>query len=132
MKTIFRALIILTVLIYVIFIAKPYFDSSFHSKDLLDLLAWNGFEALVFLPEWANWIITLIWLPISLGMYCFNKQSRLAYLIAAVFFTLSLPLFGTQVFTGTEIMLYQLIATLDGIILTMAYFTSISDEFTKA
>ena len=132
MKTIFRSLIILSVVIYTVIIAKPYFDSSFHSKDLLDLLAWNGFEAIVFLPEWANWIIILIWLPISLGMYYFNKQSRLAYLIAAIFFTLTLPLFGTQIFTGTEIMLYQLVATLDGIVLTMAYFTSISDEFKKA
>jgi len=132
MKNIFRALIIFSIFIYAFFVAKQYFDSSFHSKETLDLLSWNGFEALLTMPSWLTWLTVLIWLPVSIGIYYFNRMARTAYLVLAITFTVTLPLFGMHVYTGTDMMLYQLTAILDGIILTMAYLTSISAHFKNA
>lgn len=132
MISIFRISIIISVVVYALFMAKPYFDSSFHSEDLLDILSWNGYEAILTLPEWFGWVTILIWLPVSIGMYYFHSLSRTIYLVLAIVFALTAPLFGAATFTGTDIMLYQLTAFLDGVILTMAYLTSVSVQFNKA
>ena len=132
MISIFRISIVLSIVVYTTFVAKPYFDSSFHSDAILNILSWSGYEALVTLPFWFAWLTILIWLPVSIGMYYFNHIARTIYLILTITFTVTIPLYGAYTFTGTDIMLFQLTAFLDGAILTMAYLTSVSDQFKKS
>lgn len=42
------------------------------------------------------------------------------------------PFLGASVMIKYDLMLSQIVTLLDGVILSMAYFTSISDEFKKS
>lgn len=129
MIPIFRISVVVSLLVYALFVAKAYFDSSFISQGMLDLLSWNKYEAVIMLPFWVDWITILIWLPVSIGTYYFYRPFRTIYLVLSVVFIFTKPLFGAAIFTGTDLMLFQLTVFLDGAILAMAYFTSVSERF---
>jgi magnesium-transporting ATPase (P-type) len=132
MIKIFRAAVILSYVLFVVYMVKPYVDTSFHDEETLKILSLNGYGAVISLSAWTDWIFLGIWFVLAVGMYLFNPIARLVYLLMVVIFTLLGPFFGIYVGTGTELALFQAIAYLDGAILTMAYLTSLSKKFKKA
>jgi hypothetical protein len=128
----YRALVIISTMSYLLFVGVGYVDSSFLSKDELDLLSWGGYGAIIQMPLFLHWFLVGIWVPLAIGMCLFKPLARKIYLWLAITFILANPFFGFVVSTGYESMLYQLAIFLDGAVLVMAYFTSISSEFTKA
>jgi len=131
MINIFRALIIISTLSYAAFACVGFVDTPYLSEKELDILSWSGHEAFIELPLIINWAIIIVWLPLAIGMYYFNPLSRLLYLSLSIISTITYPLFGIVVATGYEFMFLQITTVLDGAILVMAYFTSISENFKR-
>jgi len=132
MVKIFRILVILSTISYACFIIAPYIDYSFLTEKEIDILSWDGYQAVYILPEWLVWISILIWIPLTIGMYLFNPIARKIYLVLIIMFFIDTLFAGLFVKTSHEIVLYQLTSFFDGVVLTMAYLTSISNKFEKA
>ena len=132
MEKIFRVFVVANVVAFSIYVIIPYIDSIFHSNEALDILAYSGYGAIIKLPSIYQWFSTLIWLPVSLGMFYYNSIARTLFLVLTIFFALTSTLHGFVVLTGYEVMVYEFTTLLDGVILTMAYFTSVSEKFKKA
>ena len=132
MISLFRTLIILSLLSYAIFIGIGYIDAPYLGEEESNLLSWAGHGAILELPTFLNWAIVLVWLPIAIGMYLFNPIARFMYLCLAILFTITTPLFGMYIAMGYEFMFLQITTFLDGAILAMAYFTHISAKFKHA
>jgi hypothetical protein len=132
MITLYRALVIISTTSYLLFIGIGYVDSSFLSKEELDILSWGGYGASIQMPAFLHWALVASWVPLAFGMYLFKPLARKLYLWLVIIFILANPFFGLFVATGYEYMLYHISTFLDGAILVMAYYTSISNEFSKA
>ena len=132
MTTLFRALIVASLLSYAIVVCIGHFDAPYLSEKELDLLSWYGHGAVIELSPFMNWVLILVWLPAAIGMYLFNSIARFVYLFLAILIIITTPLFGAYIALGYEFMFLQITTFLDGAILVMAYFTSVSDKFKNA
>ena len=132
MIKLYRTLIIVSTISYLIFAGVGYVDSRFLTKDELDLLSWASYGAIIKFPPLLHWGLVFSWVPLAIGMYFFKPIARKIYLWLSIIFILANPFVGFAVFTGYEMMLYQATTFLDGAILALAYFSSIANEFSKA
>ena len=130
MHTIYRTMIVVSLLTYYMYVGVGYVDTPYLSEEELNLLSWGGHGAIIQFHPIVHWGLVFIWLPLAIGMWFYNSLSRKLYLILAMSFLMLNPFVGYSVSTGYEMMFYQTTTFLDGAILAMAYFTNnISNSF---
>lgn len=130
-EKIFRALIIVNVLFYLSALTLPYIDGSWLTEKELDVLSYLGYEALIVLPSFAHWFILISWFSIILAMYFFVPVSRLFFLAWLVLTTMLVIVSGMNVMTSLDAFHSDMGNILDGVILSMAYFSGVSQRFFK-
>lgn len=131
LEKIFKALIISSIATYIILLFLPYLDSFYLSQEEIDVLSWNNYGSVFPIPNWFAWIMFGINLLIVCGLYFYVRIARTMYLWLFIILILMNPFMGIQTNTGLEGLFYQLISTLDGAILAVAYLTSINEKFTS-
>lgn len=131
MIKIYRTLVIVSLMSFGLYMGLPYFDAAFLNEDEIKVLAWGGYGSIITYPQWLGWVLTFVWIPIAIGMVFFYPIARKVYVLLTVVFIVMNPLSGLMVLTGLQAMVYEITTLLDGAILTMAYFTSINEEFKK-
>ncbi len=129
MKKLFRILLIISTLTYIVYLTAPYFDKYYLDQGTRDLLQWTGYQSVLEIPNWLLSISSFFWLPLAIGLWFFNSLVRKIYLIYTLLFLFLNPLLGLFIASGFEMFFFQATTLLDGVILTMAYFTSLDDEF---
>ncbi len=132
MIKLFRSLVVVSSLSYFLFLGSWYLFTPYLSEDVLAVLTWTGYGAIIQLPPFVSWALVLFWLLIAIGMYFFNSTARLLYLVFTIFFILTTPLYGLFVSTAYDLVFLEITNFLDGAILAMAYLSSISAKFKNA
>ena len=131
MRVLFRNLVVAVMAIYIAFLIIPFYWEQLYDQDTLTALSWNNWGSYVPIPiiDAIAWFFPVAYAIISVGLFFFKNWARKLFLI----FTLSVgflyPLCGLAVITGWESVISYYMILGDGIILTMAYFTSVRNEF---
>ncbi len=132
MESIFRFLIITTVVLSIVVWSLPYFDHQWLSENQLLLASYSGYESLFpSVNYFTYWVPLVIWLILSVGLFYYNKFSRKAFVLFYIIETVLQLFYGMQVVTPYEAVLFTLIGLADGAIIAMMYLTSISEKFER-
>lgn len=127
----FRVLILVSVALYVAWFFFPLIESRFYSLELIELKRWSGLGASL---DWR--LLTVIaygsmlaYGVIGIGLACFQRWARVAFLWLIIFLELSCFIFGINILTEAETAYLQLLNIINGFILAIVYFSGTSHEF---
>jgi hypothetical protein len=125
----FRFFVLTSAAIYVLSYLLPdgLFAATLEEKNLLGL---DGYGA-VFTPRSALFTIGVfaLWLFASLGLIRLRNWARHLYLLLTVWAVVSAGLYGIRVSSPVAAVLDVALDLLDGVILAMAYLSSVKDLF---
>ena len=126
---IFKALVIVSLVTGLIGFFESDLIDRFHSQETLDLLGWNGYNAILEFPTsfWYLWVLVLS--AVRLGLLSFSPAARAAFAIFNVFGIVSFAITGVQVFSPFGSIVGSVGALADGAILAMAYWSNLSARF---
>lgn len=129
MKNIFRYLLIVSTVFYILWFFLPFFWDQIYSVETLTALEWNGFGAILSSEGPIPYVIFLAYLFSIYGLLLYKAWARSLFLYLTIFSILSSPLWGLNVQGPYDLVLGSVITYSDGIILTLAYFSSVGEEF---
>ncbi|WP_138438250.1 MULTISPECIES: hypothetical protein [Marinobacter] len=129
MIAIFRLLVVVQALLTAVLWLLPYFDYQWLSIEELLVLEDSGTGAVFTSGNFIAWGIFTIWMALSLGLYFFVRLAREAFVVFyLVNFGLTLFM-GIQVLTPLDQVVLGLLQVGDGMLIAIAYFTSVSQKF---
>jgi len=113
----------------IIFWGVPFIDLYWLPEDELNLLSGDGYKSILPSHPIIYWGTFSIWLLVNIGLFFYVKIAKSVFLPLLVIFVVLSMFWGYQVLTPYESTVRSLIDILDGVILVMIYFTSISEKF---
>lgn len=129
MIAIFRLLVVIQALITAVYWLLPYFDYHWLSVEELLVLEGSGTGAVFIASSFFAWATFAVWMALSLGLYFFARFAREAFVVFYLA-NFSLALFmGIQVLTPLEQVVLGILQVGDGMLIAVAYFTSVSQKF---
>ena len=128
----FRILVMLSVLAYVLFVLYPLIGPAPESPFAGQIISLSGYGSAFELPEAVDWAIIVLWILLAIGIYNFKRLARTGYLVLLILELAVLPFIGMQILTAAELFLFSIVCILDGAILAMAFFSSVSEKFAAA
>ena len=132
MTKIFRLLILAAALSFCMSLLSNIYHLRELDQNELDILSWVAYGTMIDAPVWFYTLTTFLWIPVFIGTYFFISIARTTYLVLIIVYTLCIPFTGMFIATGTQMLFVDVSSTLDGAILAMAYFTSVSGKFKNA
>lgn len=129
MSKLFRVTIIINLTLYVAWFLFPYTYEYWVTDKALNLLYANNFEPLFVGPIYVYWIIFFVNIISLIGMYFFNSNARNIFLWILILNLFQQSISGVSVYTSVEHLIVNLLYLLNGMIVAMVFFTSISGLF---
>ena len=129
MNKFFRILVLISICAYSIYMLLPYFWHLIHSDEIIGILELNGYK------EYFNFyyilnIIFALTIVASFGLLFYKKWARTLFSGLILITIILVPFTGFSVATGFESSLGMVNTLSNGAILYMAYFSSVSNDFT--
>jgi len=132
MKQLFRFIVVISTLLYVIFWFLPYVDYLWLTEYEIELASAEGYGGYIPQSLVLAWAQLIIWVVISVGLFFFIPLARTAFVLMLVITAITNFLWGFLVMEPISAGLISIITTSDGVILTMMYLTSLSKYFEKS
>jgi hypothetical protein len=132
MKSLFRYIVAISTALFVVLWLLPFFDYLWLSPDELDLAAAAGFGSYIPSHIAIYWSLFIAWLATSIGLFFFFPIARTSFLILLVVTAIASFFSGFSVMTPLSAGISGIVILSDGIIITMAYFTSVSKHFMES
>lgn len=127
----FRSFVLASLGLYVLWFYFPFVDPLlFDEQRLLDWSA-SGYDAKLPFPAWYPYLWLVYFLIVAYGLYNFHRWSRDALIIGYLAGFLLAPVHGTTIQSPASEVVSILITLLDGIVIGMAYFSSVAERFDK-
>ena len=130
MDKLFKSLIFITTLTYVLWFFEPYNISYIYDQDTLRALEWAGFGGNYDYISYVSYVFLVLYLISAIGMLLYLKWARLLFLVLTIASILFTPIAGINVSTTIDSLLQTITGLCDGAILFMSYLSSISINFT--
>ena len=131
MKSLFRFLVLLSIALYAVWFTIPYFSAQLYSPNTYDALSWSGFGAMFSFE-----VLTAIsygflasFGVISVGLLYFKNWARQGFSVLIGLSIVAPIIYGISVVTELEAIIGQALTLVDGAILALMYFSSLSIEF---
>jgi hypothetical protein len=128
MNKLFQYLVITSILLQAIWYFLPYSWGYIYTEEQLTLLSWHGHESYFDIYGPLPYLITSLYLVAFIGLFIFKKWGRNLFLALTVFTIF--PIWGFLVSPAIDGSIGYLISLVDGAILSIAYLTTVSNEFT--
>ena len=129
MDKLFKSLILISTLGYILWFFQPYNISYIYDQDTLRVLEWSGFGGNYYLLFYISYVILVLYIISAIGMLLYLKWARALFAVLTVVTILLAPFSGVGVSTSIDGFLQYIINLCDGAVLFMAYFSSISSNF---
>ena len=126
---VFRGLVITSLVAGLLNFLDPYLFDRWRSEETLNLLAWNGYDALLDLTPSFWWLWFLVLAAAQVGMLSFSPAARVAYAYLIAFGLASFAVTGVQVFTPFVGVAGGISCFADGAIIALAYFSELKTKF---
>lgn len=125
----FRALVLLSIIAYLVWFFQLLLGARMISDGTWDALAWQGYGALLPMPPRLGWLILILFLAVSVGLWTFSRSARLVFVMLTVFWIATCPLGGLQVQTAFGSFLLLLLNLANGGMLVLAYTAPLKEKF---
>jgi hypothetical protein len=127
----FRLLILLSVGLYVVWFYGPYFIHNDHEPEITDALSWVGYGAKFSwdVMEVASHAFLFAYGVICIGLIYFKNWARIAFVFLTVISLIANLGFGLNIYTPFDAMYLQVMYMLDGFILAVIFFSSLSKHY---
>jgi hypothetical protein len=127
----FRFLVALSGLVYLLYFFFPIVRSSFIAPQTLELLELNGFESLYSWPVWLQWVtFGLYWIAL-VGLFLFKPAARLLFVCLTLFFLFSGLGLGLEVASAIESFIGTTLTLIDGALIALLFASPLADEFRR-
>lgn len=131
MEKVFRTIVVINLAAFLIWFFQPYGYLTITDKSVMDALAWNGYGGNEILNQYIPWCFLAVSLICAVGLYFYLNFARILFALMVLSALLLSPFMGLNIGTGIDTFFHTLINLLDGIILFMSYFSSISNKFSS-
>lgn len=132
MKTLYRGLVLGTLLLYGIWFFIPDAWPYLYSPDIVDLLYWNSYGALIYIPNILLYLMAIAYVIVSLGLYFFKKWARNAFVVLTIISLFMVLVNGASIQMGLSGFLATLIGYGDSAILVTSYLSTVSNYFRES
>jgi len=131
MNKLFRYIVAISTLLFIVSWFLPYYDYMWLTEEELNLANANMVNS--YIPNTATffWVQSIIWVVISIGLFLFIPIARTAFLILMALSIIAVFFSGFYVMPPFQGGINTIIGLCDGVILTMAYLTSVAKCFEK-
>lgn len=129
MDKLFNSIVLVALATTVIFWVIPVIDHLWLSEQELRLLSVSGWQSILPNNQFTYWSMLTLWIVVSVGLIMRIRIFRTIYLISLVTTIIANFLWGYLVLSPIEASISNILGILDGVILTMAYFTSVGTTF---
>jgi len=130
-NVLYRYTVISSFVLFTIWFFMPYFWQSIYDQNTLDLLSWNGYGGLLGNHTWLAYSFLLLYYFTYWGLINFKPLARLIFLVLVFVSFITASFNGIVVQTASGYFLDSLLFFIDGLIITLMYFTDLSNEFLK-
>lgn len=137
--TLYRTLIVASLVLTPIYIIYVYWETSFLPDHWQSTMEMHGDSAILLTDQFfinnPNLsivffvLLLLCWSILLMCMFFYVRYSREVFLAVLIIATLLLPFYGLNVISPIEMFLSYLEPIMDGMIITLAYFSPIKDRF---
>ena len=131
MNKIFNSFVFAALVLTVIFWVIPMIDYHWRTEQELSFLGSSGWNSILPISPFFYWVSLSVWVVVSIGLLKRVKYFRSIYFVVIVSTAISSFLWGYIVRSPLEYGIESIVMLLDGSILTMAYFTSVSKSFER-
>lgn len=110
-----------------------WFFVPWMDREALDAMYWSGFGAKLDIRVIFYTIMITAWLyfPVYIALFFFSRIARSLHVLLIVTAPLLSLSYGMHVVSPVEMMFLNLMGPLDGIIIAIGFFTSVSTRFGK-
>lgn len=129
----FQFLVWFLLFLYAVAFFLPYAWGYMYDEELYNALLWNGWRGLLnnvklLSMPLSSWMIFLYFIA-SVGLLSYKKWGRSVYLVCLLINAVLWSFNGLAVNYGIGNTLAVLTAVLNGVVLSLAFFSEIGDEF---
>jgi len=131
MNKLFRYIVAISTVLFIVTWFLPYYDYMWLTEEELNLA--NANMANSYIPNTATffWVQSIIWVAVSIGLFLYIPIARTAFLILMVLSFIAVFFSGFYVMPPLQAGINSIIGLSDGVILSMAYLTSVAKCFEK-
>ena len=129
MEKIFRALVVLALLLNIALFLLVQYWPAIYDEASLNAMSWNQYGALVVHGDLFYVILLALYAVVYIGLFAFNKYARHALVVLVLFAIVSSPFEGLAVSGGIDSGLGYALSVIEGVLISMAYFTSLHAKF---
>jgi hypothetical protein len=130
MVRLFRALVLISTVLFVVIGIMPFLNHLWLTPDQLHVLSYDGAGSLIPAHPMLYWGQLVLWTAISIGLFFFLSVARTAFLVLNVITIVATFFWGFRIIPPEAAGLGGIVQMADGAILMMAYFTSVAERFT--
>jgi len=129
MKSIFIGSVVITIAAFAIWFSVPFLWAELYENETLVILGWRGHGSIVTSDFPTPVIVFACYGVASVGLLFFKAWARISYLLLTIATIVLMPLYGVHIQTPIEVFFGNLFLFGNGVVLALAYLTSIGNEF---
>ena len=125
----FRSLIILSSVTYLIFFFHPYY--TYQLEDLAVSIRYTNAETIaeLYIQNYLPFIILFLYIVSAVLLFFFIKVARLLFVLTIALGLVTTPVSGFSVLSGWDSLLSSIGTLCDGAVLYMLFFSSVAERF---
>ncbi len=127
--SIYRSLIIVSIACVILWQNIIYIDHLWISDIEAEGLKYDTGGAIISFADWVWLLNDIIWVLLLFGLFFFKRIALIGFISLYIIIIVLNPFFGLSVQTGLQSSIAIIEGLVDGAIITMSLFTSISNEF---
>lgn len=131
MNGLFKSVVIISVVAYGIWFFIPYTWEFLYDDETRTIFQWNNYGSKINPSGPLPYVIGILYFIAAAGLISFRQWARTLFLLLTIVNFLLAPFWGIYISGGYDVMVGYIVILSDGVIITMAYLTSISNEFIK-
>jgi len=117
--------------LYVLLFCFPYMWHLLYEEEIIHVLRYTGYGYSFPIPYMGYVFLTLYGIA-SFGLVMFKDWARIGFLVVTIFALMITPFTGLAITGWYESVLWSLLTMTEGMIIALAYFSSIRNEFKNA
>ena len=131
MKSLFQWLVGSSYALYVLLFCFPYMWHLLYEEEIVQVLRYTGYGYSFPIPYIGYMFVALYGIA-SIGLVMFMDWARTGFLAVTILALVITPFTGLAITGWYESLLWTLVTMADGMIIALAYFSSIRNEFKVA
>lgn len=131
MKKLFRILVIVSTVFYIVWFFSPYFYHLYLSDEVINVIAYTGYGSILPNGPYTYIPIFIISMVIAIGLYLFKPWARTSFVVLYAIFILASPFWGLNIQSGLDVMIGTIATLSDGALIGLMYFSTIGNEFNR-